>query len=156
MRNLSFSNSSPATSWGWYATLVLPKRAGSAQTQKSMSFIWIVWSTLYVYLWFLCEKKSSTSIREKPKAAAAYWPRAPASDLQVKWLSICIALGIYQKYSDFFGTGRQVRQHRYWCDLNPIPTGQGRNQPLYERHVTKSGRNRVKENKPETSLMMFK
>ena len=30
--------------------------------------------------------------------------------------------------------------------VNPIPTGhgQGRNQPLYERHVTKSGRNRVK------------
>ena len=29
--------------------------------------------------------------------------------------------------------------------FNPIPTGQGRNQPLYEHHVTKSGRNRVKE-----------
>ena len=28
--------------------------------------------------------------------------------------------------------------------LNPIPTSHGRNQPLYERHVTKSGRNRVK------------
>ena len=28
--------------------------------------------------------------------------------------------------------------------VNPIPTSQGRNQPLYERHVTKSGRNRVK------------
>ena len=28
--------------------------------------------------------------------------------------------------------------------LNPIPTSQGRNQPLDERHVTKSGRNRVK------------
>ena len=27
--------------------------------------------------------------------------------------------------------------------FNPIPTGQGRNQLLYERHVTKSGRNRV-------------
>ena len=26
--------------------------------------------------------------------------------------------------------------------INPIPTGQGRNQLLYERHVTKSGRNR--------------
>ena len=25
--------------------------AGSAQTHKSMNFIWIVWSTLYVYLW---------------------------------------------------------------------------------------------------------
>ena len=28
--------------------------------------------------------------------------------------------------------------------VNPIPTGHGRNQPIYERHVTKSGRNRVK------------
>ena len=28
--------------------------------------------------------------------------------------------------------------------FNPIPTSQGRNQPLYERHVTKSGRNRFK------------
>ena len=25
--------------------------ARSAQTHKSISFIWIVWSTLYVYLW---------------------------------------------------------------------------------------------------------
>ena len=33
------------------AVLVLPKTAGSAQTHKTMSFIWIVWSTLYVYLW---------------------------------------------------------------------------------------------------------
>ena len=30
-------------------------------------------------------------------------------------------------------------------NINPIPTGQGRNQPLYERHVTKSSRNRVKK-----------
>ena len=29
--------------------------------------------------------------------------------------------------------------------LNPIPTSQGRNQPLYERHMTKSSRNRVNE-----------
>ena len=27
--------------------------------------------------------------------------------------------------------------------INPIPSGQGRNQPLYECHATKSGRNRV-------------
>ena len=30
---------------------MLPKTAGSAQTHKSISLIWIVWSTLYVYLW---------------------------------------------------------------------------------------------------------
>ena len=33
---------------------MLPKTAGSAQTHKSISFIWIVWSTLYVYLWKYC------------------------------------------------------------------------------------------------------
>ena len=31
--------------------------------------------------------------------------------------------------------------------VNPIPTSQGRNQPLYERQVTKFGRNRVKLSK---------
>ena len=34
------------------AVLALPKTAGSAQTHQIMSFIWIVWSTLYVYLCF--------------------------------------------------------------------------------------------------------
>ena len=29
--------------------------------------------------------------------------------------------------------------------FNPIPTGHGRNQPTYERHVTTAGRNRVKK-----------
>ena len=29
------------------------------------------------------------------------------------------------------------------ASLNPIPISQGWNQPLYERHVTKFGRNRV-------------
>jgi hypothetical protein len=33
------------------AVLALPKTAHSAQTHKSISFIWIVWSTLYVHLW---------------------------------------------------------------------------------------------------------
>ena len=33
------------------AVLALPKMACSAQTHESISFIWIVWSTLYVYLW---------------------------------------------------------------------------------------------------------
>ena len=32
------------------AVLVLPKTAGSAHTHKSISFIWIVWSTLYMYI----------------------------------------------------------------------------------------------------------
>ena len=33
------------------AVLVLPNTARSAQTHKSISFNYIVWSTLYVYLW---------------------------------------------------------------------------------------------------------
>ena len=32
----------------------------------------------------------------------------------------------------------------YCCVLNPIPTGTGRNQPIYEYQVTTAGRNRVK------------
>ena len=36
--------------------LALPKTARSAQTHKIISFIWIVWSTLYVYL---CLKSKS-------------------------------------------------------------------------------------------------
>ena len=41
------------------AVLALPKTARSAQTQKSISFIWIVWSTLYVYLWRRDEKNAN-------------------------------------------------------------------------------------------------
>ena len=33
------------------------------------------------------------------------------------------------------------------CMLNPIPTGHGRNQLIYERHVTTAGGNRVKTTK---------
>ena len=39
------------------AVLALPKTAHSAQTHKSISFIWIVWSTIYVYLCFAYESK---------------------------------------------------------------------------------------------------
>ena len=41
--------------------LVLPKTAGSAQTHKSKSFIWIVWSTLYVHLWLTIRFKICTT-----------------------------------------------------------------------------------------------
>ena len=40
--------------------------------------------------------------------------------------------------------GSENWRHMGFFLLNPIPTGHGRNQPIYERHVTKSGRNRVK------------
>ena len=49
--------------------LVLPKMADSAQKHKSMSFIWIVWSTLHVYLWpevwFLWSKQKIIVIFQK-------------------------------------------------------------------------------------------
>ena len=61
-----FSSLCPAPYIEWYmcwpiqieylnfkAVLALPNTARSARTHKSISFIWIVWSTLYVYL---CEK----------------------------------------------------------------------------------------------------
>ena len=39
------------------AVLALPKMAKSAQTYKSISFIWIVWSTLYIYLCLVDERE---------------------------------------------------------------------------------------------------
>ena len=52
--------------------------------------------------------------------------------------------------SDYL-TRREKKQYlneaQNGCTLSRIrivPTGQGRNQPLYEHHMTKSGRNRVK------------
>jgi hypothetical protein len=41
---------------------------------------------------------------------------------------------------------RAIAQSRldYINAINPIPTGYGRNQPIYERHVTTAGKNRVK------------
>ena len=41
------------------AVLALPKTAHSAQTHKSIRFIWIVWSTLYVYLWVLLKNREN-------------------------------------------------------------------------------------------------
>ena len=43
------------------AVLALPITASSAQTHKSISFIWIVWSTLYVYLWVTYKSKIELS-----------------------------------------------------------------------------------------------
>ena len=50
--------------WNFRAVLALPKTARSAETHKSISFIWIVWSTLYVYL---CQ-------HHKPLLLPAEWP----------------------------------------------------------------------------------
>ena len=67
--------------------LVLPKTVGSAQTHKSMSFIWIVWSTLYVYICWFTEQSciipffpqqiTVTSMRKNPDYSIYYncWAR---------------------------------------------------------------------------------
>jgi hypothetical protein len=39
------------------SVLALPKTAHSAQTHKSIISIWIVWSTLYLYLCFLVQSR---------------------------------------------------------------------------------------------------
>ena len=56
---------------------MLPKTARSAQTHKSMSFIWIVWSTLYVYLclkagFFLCVFEADKTKNEFDKKVSNY------------------------------------------------------------------------------------
>ena len=54
----------------------------------------------------------------------------------ITWLSPFAKLHNSKKTNFFHFSG--------FFQVNPIPTGHGRNQPIYERHVTKSGRNRVK------------
>ena len=50
------------------AVLVLPKTAESAQTHKSMSFIWIVWSTLFL----MVRQKLLKSIHYKSGASSGF------------------------------------------------------------------------------------
>ena len=59
--------------------------------------------------------------------------------------------GDQQGDNGYVGPVRQYIENRkgpasYQCKfiVNPIPTGHGQNQPIYERHVTTAGRNRVK------------
>ena len=65
------------------AVLVLPKTAGSAKTHKSMSFIWIVWSTLYVYLWLRVHHTSLSCfcLSLLTLLLTIYWPTLPPSFL---------------------------------------------------------------------------
>ena len=51
-----------------------------------------------------------------------------------------------------FKTSKWIPDFGQKLNNNPIPTSQGQNQPLYERHMTKSGRNRVK---PSITVKMF-
>ena len=57
--SFNFSSLYPAQyfEYNFRAVLVLLKTAGSVQTHKSMSFIWIVWSTLYVQ--YISDQSSS-------------------------------------------------------------------------------------------------
>ena len=49
------------------AVLALPNMARSAQAHKSISFIWIVWSTLNVYLWV--SPKEWSKLQQSPNLA---------------------------------------------------------------------------------------
>ena len=49
--------------------------AGSAQAYKSISFIWIVWNTLYVYLWLKAQLQ--TSLMQQAKEVYLIEWRAP-------------------------------------------------------------------------------
>ena len=62
------------------AVLVLPKTVGSAKTHKSMSFIWIVWSTLYVYLWLRVHHTSLSCFCFSllTLLLTIYWPPSPS------------------------------------------------------------------------------
>ena len=55
------------------AVLALTKKARSAQTQKSISFIWIVWSTLYVYLCFYPQSSLFTNIVSVTRILKPVW-----------------------------------------------------------------------------------
>ena len=46
--------------------------AGSAQTHKSISLIWIVWSTLYVYLWLKVWQHAWAYVKKERKKGETY------------------------------------------------------------------------------------
>ena len=58
------------------AVLALPEMADTNQTHKSIIFIWIVWITLYVYLWLLIQPwlyTISGSLQRKIKENCNSW-----------------------------------------------------------------------------------
>ena len=57
----------------------LPKTARSAQTHKSISFIWIVWSTLYLNLW--------VKYHHMPAKVEIFWTHPPScfADIMNGW-----------------------------------------------------------------------
>ena len=54
-----------------------------------------------------------------------------------------------------FKCGRALQFGAHLRYHNPIPTGHGQNQPIYERHVTTAGRNRVNSKKIFSALHYF-
>ena len=61
------------------AVLALPKTANSAQTHKSISYIWIVWSTLYVYLWKQVQKEFNPNVQHSKAMQGFARPLAHAA-----------------------------------------------------------------------------
>ena len=57
------------------AVLALPKTAGSAQTHKSISFIWIVWRTPCVYLCFFGKKNWIPDINAATVSHRLIWQK---------------------------------------------------------------------------------
>ena len=80
------------------AVLILPKTACSDQTHKSISFIWIVWSTLYVYLWHKYKVLHWWLEGQLPRKSR-FAPR-PSSVFLSK--SYCLSLHYLCCSSDFF------------------------------------------------------
>ena len=99
---------------------MLPKTAGSAQTHKSMSFIWIVWSTLYVYLWGQDEQGKVSWIVSREISDFWFlgiWNQFP--DLKKGGLLAFAALG---SNSEAFGPEGQDDQGKVsWIVISSVP-----------------------------------
>ena len=73
------------------AVLAPPKTACPAQTHESISFIWIVWSTLYVYLWFqfdLSVTRICSIFSRKDQGSLNWWTlgwRGKAARRRLRW-----------------------------------------------------------------------
>ena len=65
-----FSSLCPAP---FKAVLALPKMTHFAQTHRSVSFIWIVWSTLYVNLWYHHQLGLTSSLSHLDCMIAGIW-----------------------------------------------------------------------------------
>ena len=84
---------------------MLPKTARSAQTHKSMSFIWIVWSTLYVYLclkagFFLCVFEADKTKNEFDQKVSSYQYICEERILSFKYFFKCFLWFSYKNVAE--------------------------------------------------------